>query len=44
MATRALRPKYRKSLVQNSGARLELEIRYLEGRKHLPVFRLREAA
>jgi len=26
------------------GVRLELEVRYLEGRKHLPVFKLREAA
>ena len=26
------------------GARLELEVRYLEGRSHLPIFRLKEAA
>ncbi|MHC5058200.1 MAG: integrase core domain-containing protein [Planctomycetota bacterium] len=26
------------------GTRLELEVRYLEGRKHLPIFRLREVA
>jgi len=26
------------------GTRLTLEVRYLEGRKHLPIFRLREAA
>ncbi len=26
------------------GARLGLEVSYLEGRKHLPIFRLREAA
>jgi hypothetical protein len=26
------------------GAKLQLKVRYLEGRKHLPVFRLKEAA
>ena len=26
------------------GTRLELEVSYLEGRKHLPIFRLRKAA